>query len=74
MKYRVQVKETNYGSVVVNADSLEDALKKAEYAYAMGDTIWSRCEHELSDAALLPARSLRIKLQQKHDIILSNKE
>lgn len=54
MKYRVQVKEINYGSVIVNADSPEEALEEAKYPYAMGDIIWSSGEHELSNAEELP--------------------
>lgn len=73
MKYRVQVKETNFGTVVVDADSHEDALKKGECAYSMGDVIWSGCDHELSNAALLPSRSLWMKLRRNTSLILSKK-
>ena len=58
MKYRVQVKEINYGSVIVDADSPEEALEKAKHPYAMGDIIWNRGEHELSNAEELPKSRL----------------
>ena len=69
MKYRVQVKEINYGSVIVDADSPEEALEKAKYPYAMGDIIWNRGEHELSNAEELPkSRISRIFSRNKENI------
>lgn len=66
MRYRVQVKEINYGTVIVEANSAEEAIEKAEGPYAMGDIIWSRGEYELSNAEVLPkSRISRIFLRNK---------
>lgn len=66
MKYRVQVKEINYGAVIVDANSPEEAIEKAEGPYIMGDIIWSRYEYELSNAEELPkSRLSRVFLRNK---------
>lgn len=56
VKYTVSVRETNYGTVKVEADSEEDALQKAETEYAMGNIIWDRGEHKLFNAKCMPKR------------------
>ena len=50
MRYTVSVKETNYGTIKVEAVSEEDALRKAETEYVMGNTVWNRGEHKLENA------------------------
>ena len=57
MKYSVEVKEINYGTVVVDVSSPEEAQQKAEAAYSMGRTVWSSGEYEFSDAKRIPDRS-----------------
>lgn len=57
MRYTVSVKEINYGTIVVEANSPEEAQEKAEAGYTMGNTIWSSGEYELSDAKWVPDRS-----------------
>jgi len=49
MKYRFDVKEINYGTIEVEANSLEEAQEKAEAGYTMGQTAWSSGEYEISD-------------------------
>ncbi len=56
MKFTVQVKEINYGSIIVDAASPEEALSKAEAGYSMGNTVWDSGEYELSDAKRVPRR------------------
>ena len=57
MKYSVEVKEINYGSIIVNAKSPEDALEKAEANYNMVNAVWHSGEYELSDPKRVPDRS-----------------
>lgn len=57
MKYTVEVKEINYGTIVVDAKSPEDAKIKADAAYSLGNTVWQSGEYELSDAKRVPDRS-----------------
>lgn len=57
MKYSVEVKEINYGTIVVDAKSPEDAQEKAEANYNMGNTAWHSGEYELSDPKRVPNRS-----------------
>lgn len=57
MKYSVEVKEINYGTVVVDAKSPEDAKAKADAAHTMGNTVWKSGEYELSDVKRVPDRS-----------------
>lgn len=57
MKYSVEVKEINYGTVVVDALSPEDAKIKADAAYTMGNTVWKSGEYEFSDIRRVPDRS-----------------
>ena len=58
MKYSVDVKEINYGTIVVDAKSPEEAIEKAEAGYTMGNTVWQSGEYELSDTKRVPDRSL----------------
>lgn len=57
MKYKVDIKEINYGTIVVDAGSPEEALEIAEAKYSFGDTVWHSGEYEVSDARRLPDRS-----------------
>lgn len=57
MKYSVEVKEINYGTIVVDASSSEEAKAKADAGYTMGNTIWKSGEYELSDVKRVPDRS-----------------
>ena len=57
MKYRVDVKEISYGTIIVDAVSEEEAYEKAETAYTMGNTIWNSGEYEITDAKKIPDRS-----------------
>ncbi len=57
MKYAVEVKEINYGTVEVEATSPEEALNKAEAGYSLGRTVWHPGEYEVSDAKRIPDRS-----------------
>lgn len=57
MKYSVEVKEINYGTIVVDASSPEEAKAKADAGYTMGNTIWKSGEYELSDVKRVPDRS-----------------
>ena len=57
MKFSVDVKEINYGTIVVDAKSPEEAIEKAEAGYTMGNTVWQSGEYELSDAKRVPDRS-----------------
>lgn len=50
MRYNVEVKEVNYGTVQVEASSPEEAIAKAETAYSMGNTVWQSGEYEFSNA------------------------
>ena len=50
MRYNVEVKEINYGTVQVEANSPEEAIAKAEAAYSMGNTVWQSGEYEFSNA------------------------
>ena len=57
MKYSVEVKEINYGTIVVDAKSPEDAKINADAAYSLGNTVWQSGEYELSDIKRVPDRS-----------------
>ena len=57
MKYTVSVKETNYGTIVIDAESPEEAINKAETAYSVGNTIWGSGEYELSNAKRVKERT-----------------
>ena len=50
MKYRISVKEINYGCIEVEAASETEAYEKAEAKYAMGMTVWDQGEYELTNA------------------------
>jgi hypothetical protein len=43
-RYCVNVTEVSYGFVEVEADSAEEACKKAEEAYHLGNVIWPSSE------------------------------
>lgn len=57
MKYTISVKETNYGTIVIDAESPEEAIEKAETDYSLGNTIWGSGEYELSDAKRVKERT-----------------
>jgi hypothetical protein len=46
MKYMVSIKEINYGSVEVEAASLEEAKEKAEREYYNGNVFWKDTDLE----------------------------
>ena len=50
MKYRISVKEINYGCIEVEAASEAEAYEKAEAKYAMSMTVWEQGEYELTNA------------------------
>lgn len=56
MKYTVKVKETNYGTIEVDANSPEEAIEKAEAHYTMGNTVWDCGDFALADARRIPSR------------------
>ena len=47
MKYTIQIKETSYGTVTVEASSPQEAEDKAEQAYYDGNTCWQDSEMEV---------------------------
>jgi len=47
MKYICNVKEICYGTIEVEANSLQEAQDKAEAQYHSGNTIWSSGEYEI---------------------------
>ena len=47
MKYRVNVNETSYGSIVVDADSEDDARDKAYDEYYKGNVRWNKSDAEI---------------------------
>ena len=49
MKYRVSVKETSYGSVVVEADSEDEAHEKAYEEYCNGNVHCNKSDVEIGD-------------------------
>ena len=46
-KYIVNVKEISYGTIEVEANSIEEAEKLADAQYTMGNTYWSNGEYDL---------------------------
>ena len=49
MKYRVNVKEISYGSVVVEADNEDEAYDKAYDAYGEGRVWWGDSDFQIMD-------------------------
>ena len=47
MKYTIQIKETSYGTVTVEASSPQEAEDKAEQAYYDGNACWQDSEMEV---------------------------
>ena len=47
MKYTVSIRETSYGSVTVDARSMEEAKALAEQEYFDGNVFWKDSELEL---------------------------
>ena len=47
MKYTIQIKETSYGTVTVEASSPQEAEELAEQAYYDGNTCWQDSEMEV---------------------------
>ena len=47
MKYTIQIKETSYGTVPVEASSPQEAEELAEQAYYDGNTYWQDSEMEV---------------------------
>lgn len=50
MKYRFDVKEVSYGCLEIEADSYEEAERKATAEYERGNTYWSNGEYEITEA------------------------
>lgn len=46
-KYIVKVKEISYGSMLIEANSQEEAESLAEYKYQRGFTNWSEGDYDL---------------------------
>ena len=44
MKYRIDVTETSYGFVEIEADSEAEALAKVDEEYHSGNIVWSSSE------------------------------
>ena len=53
-KYIVNVKEISYGTIEVEANSIEEANRLAEAQYTMGNTYWSSGEYELEAEEVKP--------------------
>lgn len=49
MKYRMYIKETNFGIVDVEADSPEEAAKLAEHNYFNGGVQWESTRLDCDD-------------------------
>ena len=47
MKYLVKVKEVSFGSIAVEAESLDEVKEKAEQAYLEGNTFWKESDMEI---------------------------
>lgn len=48
MKYRVTLKEINFGGVTVEARSPEEAVKKVEAEYCNGNVFWKDTDVEMT--------------------------
>lgn len=48
MKYLVAFKEVNYGSIMVNANSVEEAQELAEEQYYNGNVFWKDTDLEMT--------------------------
>ena len=48
MKYTIQIKETSYGTVTVEASSPQEAEELAEQAYYDGNTHWKNSDMEIT--------------------------
>lgn len=48
MKYTIQIKETSYGTVTVEASSPQEAEELAEQAYYDGNAYWKNSELEIT--------------------------
>ena len=48
-RYRVSVTEKNYGSVTVEADTLEEAYELVEEEYANGDVYWGKTDFQIGN-------------------------
>ena len=48
MKYEFTVKETSYGMIEVEANSMEEAEAIADEQYTMGNTVWKSGEYEIT--------------------------
>ncbi len=53
-KYIVNVKEISYGTIEVEANSIEEAERCADTQYTMGNTYWSGGEYELQAEEIKP--------------------
>ena len=48
MKYEFTVKETSYGTIEVEANSIEEAEAIADEQYTMGNAFWKGGEYEIT--------------------------
>ena len=53
-KFIVNVKEISYGTIEVEANSIEEAQRRAEAQYTMGNTCWDSGEYELQAEEVKP--------------------
>ena len=56
MKYLVAFKEVNYGSIMVNANSVEEAQELAEEQYYNGNVFWQDTDLEMTRIKQEPDR------------------
>ena len=47
MRYFVDIKDTSYATITVEADSLEEAEEKAQEAYYNGMVEWRDCDRDI---------------------------
>ena len=48
-KYRINITEKNFGHVIVEADSEEEALEAAEQVYSDGEVIWGKTDFQVGE-------------------------
>lgn len=68
MQYEFLVKEINYGSITVEADSYAKAKTMADAQYHRGNTFWGNVEYELELTDLPPEDSLAgVRFEERVD-------
>ena len=48
-KYRVNMSEENIGSIIVEADDMDEACELATEAYTNGDVEWGKTDFQVED-------------------------